>query len=114
MRLVGRIGLALLGVVLAAGIALAASRLASQPIGLAGEPVSAGSELAPASAPAATPAKDRDRDRDRTSTRPARTIRTEPELPAATAPSVPVEPSGDNDSGGGGGEERGEARDGDD
>lgn len=42
------LGLALLGIVVAAAVAIAASRLASQQIGLASEPVSAGDALAPA------------------------------------------------------------------
>jgi hypothetical protein len=41
------VGLALLGILVAAVIAVAASRLASQQIGLASEPISAGRELAP-------------------------------------------------------------------
>ncbi len=41
------IGLALLGLVIAAGVALAASQLASQQIGIASESVSAGDSLAP-------------------------------------------------------------------
>ncbi len=42
------IGLALLGVAVAATVAIAASNLASQQIGLASEPISAGDALAPA------------------------------------------------------------------
>lgn len=41
------IGLALLGLVIAAGIAFAASKVVSQRVGLAGESFSAGAELAP-------------------------------------------------------------------
>lgn len=40
-------GLALLGIVIAAAVSVAASRLASQQIGLASEPISAGDALAP-------------------------------------------------------------------
>ena len=40
-------GLALLGVLVAAAVSVAASRLASQQIGLASEPISAGDALAP-------------------------------------------------------------------
>jgi hypothetical protein len=43
------LGLALLGILVAAGVSIAASRLASQQIGLASQPVSAGDALAPAS-----------------------------------------------------------------
>jgi hypothetical protein len=41
------VGLALLGLLIAAGVSIAASRLASQQIGLASEPISAGDALAP-------------------------------------------------------------------
>jgi hypothetical protein len=41
------IGLALLGILIAAAISIAASRLASQQIGLASQPISAGNALAP-------------------------------------------------------------------
>jgi len=43
------IGLALLGIVVAAAVSVAASRLASKQIGLSSQPVSAGDTLAPAS-----------------------------------------------------------------
>jgi hypothetical protein len=43
-------GLALLGILIAAAISVAASRLASQQIGLASQPISAGDALAPAAA----------------------------------------------------------------
>jgi hypothetical protein len=42
------LGLALLGILIAAGVSIAASRLASQQIGLASQPISAGDALAPA------------------------------------------------------------------
>ena len=45
------VGLALLGLLVAAGVAIAASNLASQQIGLASEPISAGDALAPAASP---------------------------------------------------------------
>lgn len=41
------LGLALLGILVAAAVSIAASRLASQQIGLASQPVSAGDALAP-------------------------------------------------------------------
>jgi hypothetical protein len=41
-------GLALLGILIAAAVSIAASRLASQQIGLASQPISAGDALAPA------------------------------------------------------------------
>lgn len=52
------IGLALLGIAIAAGISIAASRLTSRQIGLASEPISAGDALAPAARPARRPAAD--------------------------------------------------------
>lgn len=45
------VGLALVGLLVAAGVAIAASNLASQQIGLASEPISAGDALAPAARP---------------------------------------------------------------
>ncbi len=42
------VGLALLGIAIAAAVSVAASRLSSQNIGLASEPLSAGRSLAPA------------------------------------------------------------------
>lgn len=51
------LGLALLGILIAAGVSIAASRLASQQIGLASEPISAGDALAPARRALAKPAK---------------------------------------------------------
>jgi uncharacterized membrane protein YgcG len=44
----GWFALALLGLVIAAGVSLAASRLSSQHIGLSSEPLSAGQKLSPA------------------------------------------------------------------
>ena len=96
MRLIGRFGLALLGVVVAAGIGLAASRLVSQPIGLSGEPVTAGGDLAPASEPEPV-------GRTRTTTTVTTTEAAPPSRPSTASP--PAE---------GGDDERGEAPDGDD
>ncbi len=49
--------LAVLGVLVAVGIALAAGKLVRQPIGIASEPVTAGRRLAPAPATSARPPK---------------------------------------------------------
>jgi hypothetical protein len=105
------VGLALLGLLIAAGVSIAASRLASQQIGLASEPISAGDTLAPAarphgkrrhlSGPAKTP----------TVTTPTTTTTTQPPpatIPETVAPtSPPEEPShssgGEGEHGGGGG-----------
>ena len=50
------IGLALLGILIAAAVSIAASSLASQQIGLASQPISAGDALAPAREKARSPA----------------------------------------------------------
>lgn len=104
------VALALLGLLIAAGVSIAASSLASQQIGLASEPISAGDALAPQASSRtnrneshrhkASPAK--------TPTEPAPTktiapppASTEPHPPAAAPPStVPVVPSGSSPSGG--------------
>lgn len=110
------VALALLGLLIAAGVSIAASSLASQQIGLASEPISAGDALAPrASSRAnrhqaprhkASPAK--------MSTEPAPAEKaapppasTEPQSPS-TVPVAPAPPSdsspfgGEQDHGGGG------------
>jgi hypothetical protein len=94
------IGLALLGILIAAAVAIAASRLASQQIGLASEPISAGNALAPqltrsgrqgANRPAAT-----------TSVPPTTTATPEP-APTETQPT----PTTDRRSHGEGGDDHG-------
>jgi hypothetical protein len=92
------IGLALLGILIAAAISVAASRLASQQIGLASEPISAGNALAP-------PARKQEA-RDPTS-EPAPQQAPEPETaPQPSAPhSIPVTPAHPDDSDGSGGGE---------
>ena len=102
------VALALLGLLIAAGVSIAASSLVSQQIGLASEPISAGDALAPqASSQAnrhhaprhkASPAK--------TPTEPAPAETTapppasaEPQSPS-TVPVVPAPPSGSSPSGG--------------
>ncbi len=97
------IGLALLGILIAAAIAVAASSLASRQIGLASEPLSAGDALAPvrrAAGPRETPS---------TTTQPERTT-TVTVPPASTVPPTTTAPSGgghsaggDDEHGGGGG-----------
>ena len=49
------LGFALLGIVVAAAVSIAASRLSSQQIGLASEPISAGEQLVPKAASPASP-----------------------------------------------------------
>ncbi len=102
------VALALLGLLIAAGVSIAASSLVSQQIGLASEPISAGDALAPqassqanrhqASRHKASPAK--------TPTEPAPAETTapppasaEPQSPS-TVPAVPAPPSGSSPSGG--------------
>lgn len=87
--------LALLGLAIAVAVAIAASKLTSQKIGLASEPIRAGEALAPASA---------DRHRDRTHGRhhAGRQRRPAPETtpastsppPAATTTAPPASPTG--------------------
>jgi hypothetical protein len=83
------IALAVVGLLLAAGASYAASRIATQPIGLSSEPIDAGSDLAP---------------RVRRTPRPAPTRTATPtSTPTRTATPVPtVDDSGSDDSGGGG------------
>jgi hypothetical protein len=80
--------LALLGVVLAAAAAYAANQLATQPVGLSAEPITAGDRLAPKAT--RTP-------------RPRRTPTPSPTAPPATpVPTVDDSGHGSDDSGGGG------------
>jgi hypothetical protein len=102
--------LALLGIAIAAGVSVAASRLASQQIGLASQPISAGDALAPArqkpqpNQPPRHPHGGNDRTAPVPATPPARTETSEPE-PTSPTLAPPVEPhSGtghDGESGGG-------------
>jgi hypothetical protein len=75
---------ALAGVVLAAGVAYAASSLSTQQVGLSAEPPSAGAELAPAATPTATRTP---RPRPKRTPRPRRPKRTP--APRLTATAVP-------------------------
>ncbi len=92
------IALALLGIAIAAGVSIAASRLASQQIGLASQPISAGDALVPQPSnsqknPKTPPPK--------TSTTPS------PPTTIPASPTTPVVPNpsggGEGDGGGGGG-----------
>ncbi len=97
------IGLALLGIAVAAAVSVTASRLVSQQIGLASQPISAGDALAPASA---TVGEKRKRHR-RLRAQATRHRENEPEASAeapseapsqpATTPSLPSSPSPDDD-----------------
>lgn len=109
----------LAGLVAAAALGLAASRLTEPPVGLSGEPVSAGEALAPGRTTATTPRRAvttpaRRRTRPtRTTTTPAVAPAPAPvpaaRVPAARVPAptaVPTTPSDDH-SGSGGGDDNG-------
>jgi len=108
------VGLALLGVLIAVGVAVAASGLVSQQIGLASEPITAGDALAPAAR--SRPAHEAGGKHEvpaakapppTTTTGPAPTT-TEPQPAPPVPPSTtPVTPSGSNRSGGEGDHEGG-------
>jgi len=108
------IGLALLGLVIAAAVAIAASNLASQQIGIASESITAGDRLAPAvrsaGRPAAAQPAHRGHPHQATTTTESTTATPPPETsttpsttatpPPVTTPSQSAEP-GDDHSGGG-------------
>lgn len=108
------VGLALLGLVIAAAIALAASRLASRQIGIASESVSAGNSLAP---PLTAPNKRRrDGGGPASEAGEGRRSNTQaeesgPEVPEesseAEVPVAPVEPTEPRSDDGGGGQTKG-------
>jgi hypothetical protein len=103
-------GLALLGIVIAAAVSVAASRLASQQIGLASEPISAGDALAPAhQKPSPKPArshgsKGHGKPKHRNPPSSAATQPATPVAPALNPPAEELEPShtGEGEDGGGG------------
>jgi hypothetical protein len=104
------LGLALLGILIAAAISIAASRLASQQIGLASQPISAGDALAPA---AKTPEPRHSPPGKRRSGNPPSTgVHATPESTPQPAPSspaspAPLPPAHVDDSGGSGGGDQG-------
>ncbi len=93
------IGLALLGMLIAAAISIAASRVASQQIGLASEPITAGDALAPGAQEQEAPTRPRPRHRvppkhakqpmQQTQPREPTPL---PVVPPATEPAQPVVP----------------------
>ncbi len=109
------IGLALLGLVIAAAVAIAASHLASQQIGIASESITAGDALAPARAGAgATGQRQPRHPKPRTSatggSHPPTATTTSPPASATAPPTTPAQPPSApptreprDDSGGGGG-----------
>jgi hypothetical protein len=82
------LALALLGIVLAAGISLAASRLSSQHIGLSSEPLTAGEGLSPS-----TGAKQRPAQRPKHHHRSKHGSQASPSQPAAPVQPAPVQPA---------------------
>ena len=86
------IGLALLGIVVAAAVSVAASRLASQQIGLASQPVSAGDALVPAAerhAGHAAPGRAHARARHRHRGKTQHSAKSAPQPEEATPPASP-------------------------
>jgi hypothetical protein len=107
------VALALLGLLIAAGVSIAASSLVSQQIGLDSEPISAGDALAPQASSQpnrhegprhkASPAKAPTEPAPAGTTAPSPPGSTEPQPPPAptsTIPVAPVPPSGSGASGG--------------
>ena len=100
------LGLALLGILIAAGVSIAASSLASQQIGLASQPISAGDALAPRTTekPKHRPPKRRQASRQTTTTSaPPTAPPSKPEPPAyseppSTAPTAPPRESTESSS----------------
>lgn len=102
------IGLALLGMVVAAAISIAASRLSSQQIGISSEPLSAGRELAPPAVqtpPAGAPAHGGSGEPHGTPTSPGgssgapATPLQSPTSPGVSSPPPGAPPSADEDKG---------------
>ncbi len=94
-------GLALLGILIAAGVSIAASRLASQQIGLASQPITAGDALVPRASPRPAPRK-HSPGRPHTPAPTTTTQSTQP--PPTTIPTSPTTPAGPTRSGGGEGD----------
>jgi hypothetical protein len=83
---------ALLGLVLAAGVSIAASRLSSEHIGLSSEPITAGKRLVPSRSPVRRKRHRRKRTRPAVTTAPARPPATTVASPPP-APQVPATPA---------------------
>ena len=87
----GWTALALAGLVLAAGLGLAARELSSQEVGLSAEPITVGDDLAPAAA---------ERERTTTTETTERTDTEEERTAAQPAPAAPATPAPTDDKGG--------------
>ncbi|MGZ8667338.1 MAG: hypothetical protein ACXWZM_09540, partial [Solirubrobacterales bacterium] len=86
------LGFALLGIVVAAAVSIAASRLSSQQIGLASEPISAGDQLVPKAVAPATPRPRRRQHRRQHRDHAPAEQPTAPRAPSAPAAPTPPEP----------------------
>jgi hypothetical protein len=98
------LALALLGLAIAAGVAFAASRLVSQRIGLASEPLNAGRELAPPAARESHGKSGNDqhhRGGSSTTSTSAAPSATAPAVPTQTIPPAPPSGGSASDEGGG-------------
>jgi hypothetical protein len=104
--------LALLGLTIAIGVAIAAANLTSQQIGIASESVSAGDALAPAlSVPGERPPSGRGHDHEE---EPSTTKPSEPTSPTGEAPEPPSGETGEPRDETGGDDSGGRGSDGDD
>ena len=105
----GWFALAVLGLVIAAGVSLAASRLSSQHIGLSSEPLSAGQQLSPVETTTTTTEHRTKRTTRTTNTRTTQSARP----PQAGAPTItrsvttPPQRTTDDRGGGGGSDDHG-------
>jgi len=109
------IGMAVLGILIAAAIAVAASRLASRQIGLASEPISAGDALAPQTTRPGRAADRRSQSRAPEATTSEPTTTTAAPEPTPTSPvPTPETPSRSESSGEDGGADHGGHEGGDD
>ena len=97
------VGLALLGILVAVGVAIAASSLASREIGLASEPIDAGQALAPRASGGGAEGEPKDIPRPARDRRPKSSPRSSPSPLTAPPTPKPAAP-----------EETGEVPDGDD
>ena len=93
------VGLALLGILVAATVAVAASRLASREIGLASEPISAGRELAPKASRPAPPNRDMRSPGNGPTTTTAAPPTSQPPATAPTSPTHTDDPGGSDSDG---------------
>jgi hypothetical protein len=103
------IGLGALGLLVAAALGVATSRLTEAPVGLAAEPVSAGQALAPAPAPTEAATAKPTPKRTRTP-RPKRTPTAAPTRAPTTAPQTTAPPVASVDDSGGDDDSSGRGR----